>query len=149
MWRRNWWFALVLAGGCLFFGPQTSLGSGFALYEAGARSSALAGAVVARADDLSAIFYNPAGLVQLPGFQVMGGIGGIFPRDEIVTHFGSEATRNLMVTNGFVVPHFFTSYQVANRVWLGLGSLPLLDLGPNLTPTGLEEWTISKPPSKR
>ena len=59
----------------------------------------------------------------------MGGIGGIFPRDEIVTHFGSEATRNLMVTNGFVVPHFFTSYQVANRVWLGLGLSSPFGLG--------------------
>jgi long-chain fatty acid transport protein len=129
MWKRKWWFALVLAGGCLFLGPQMSFGSGFALYEAGARSSALAGAVVARADDLSAIFYNPAGLVQLPGFQVMGGISGIFPRDEIVTHSGPNATRNLMVNNGFVLPHFFTSYQVANRVWLGLGLFSPFGLG--------------------
>jgi long-chain fatty acid transport protein len=129
MWTRKWWFALVLAGGCLCFNPKTSLGSGFALYEAGARSTALASAVVARADDLSAIFYNPAGLVQLPGFQVMGGIAGIFPRDEIVTHFGSEATRNLLVTNGFAVPHFFTSYNVSNRVWLGLGLSSPFGLG--------------------
>jgi long-chain fatty acid transport protein len=81
--KRTRWFPVVLAYGWLFLCPSLSFGSGFALYEAGARSSALAGAVVARADDLSAIFYNPAGLVQLPGFQVMGA-HGLFPRTEIV-----------------------------------------------------------------
>lgn len=101
--------------------PSSGLGSGFALYEAGARSSGLAGAVVARADDLSAIFYNPAGLVQLPGFQVMGGFSFIVPRTEIVTHVGPFDTRTLMDSQLSAVPHFFASYQVAKRVWLGLG----------------------------
>jgi long-chain fatty acid transport protein len=91
------------------------------LYEAGARSSGLASAVVARADDLSAIFYNPAGLVQLPGFQVMGGFSFIVPRTEIVAHLGPVDSRNLVDSPVAAVPHFFASYQVANRVWLGMG----------------------------
>ena len=121
MWNRRWWIALVAAWGWLIMAPGSGLGSGFALYEAGARSSALAGAVVARADDLSAIFYNPAGLVQLPGFQVMGGFSFIVPRAEIVTHSGRVDTRTLMDSQVSAVPHFFASYQVADRVWLGLG----------------------------
>ena len=72
--KKTWWFALVLAWGGLFHCPGLSFGSGFALYEAGARSSALAGAVVARADDLSAIFYNPAGITQLEGTQAQFGM---------------------------------------------------------------------------
>jgi long-chain fatty acid transport protein len=127
--KRTWMFALVLVAGGILLGPRLSLGSGFALYEAGARSSALAGAVVARADDLSAIFYNPAGLTQLSGCQVMGGMTAFFPRTEIVTHAGSVATPNLMETNGFVSPHFFTSYQASNRVWLGLGVFSPFGLG--------------------
>ena len=66
MGRKSRWCILVSGLGWLFLAAKPGYGSGFALYEAGARSSALAGAVVARADDLSAIFYNPAGLVQLP-----------------------------------------------------------------------------------
>ena len=54
--NKKGWFALVAAWGWLIVAPASSLGSGFALYEAGARGSALAGAMVARADDLSAIF---------------------------------------------------------------------------------------------
>jgi long-chain fatty acid transport protein len=96
-------------------------GSGFALFEAGARGSALMGTMVARADDPSAIFYNPAGLVQLPGFQVMGGFSFIVPRAEIVTQFGGVETRTLMDSHVSTVPHFFASYGIADRVWLGLG----------------------------
>lgn len=121
MWNRRWWFALVAAWGWLIIFPSSGLGSGFALYEAGARGSALAGAVVARADDLSAIFYNPAGLVQLPGFQVMGGFSFIVPHTEIVTHVGGVDTPTQMDSQVIAVPHFFTSYQLGDRVWLGLG----------------------------
>jgi long-chain fatty acid transport protein len=97
-------------------------GAGFALYEAGARSTSLAGTVVARADDLSAIFYNPAGLVQLPGFQVMAGSTFIFPSTEIVTQLGTNSVSNRMDGGGVpIVPHFFASYQIAERLWLGLG----------------------------
>jgi long-chain fatty acid transport protein len=121
MWNGRGWFAVVAACGWLIMAPASGLGSGFALYEAGARSSALACAVVARADDLSAIFFNPAGLVQLPGFQVMGGFSFIIPRVEIVTQSGGVDTRTLMDSQVSTVPHFSSSYQVADRVWLGLG----------------------------
>jgi long-chain fatty acid transport protein len=119
--RMQWWFALFAAWGWIVVTPGSGLGSGFALYEAGARSTALAGAVVARANDPSAIFYNPAGLVQLPGFQLMAGSTLIFPSVEIVTHLGPLTTTNRLDSGISAVPHFFASYQLTNRVWLGLG----------------------------
>ncbi len=115
------WLALIAAWGCLIVAPASVSGSGFALFEAGARGSALMGTMVARADDPSAIFYNPAGLVQLPGFQVMGGLSFILPRTEIVTHFSGVETRTLMDSQVSAVPHFFTSYRINDRVCLGLG----------------------------
>lgn len=121
MWNKRRWLALVVACGWLIMAPASGLGSGFALYEAGARSSALGCAVVARADDLSAMFYNPAGLVQLPGFQVMGGLAFIVPRVEIVTQSGGVNTSTLMDSQLAAVPHFFASYQISDRVSLGLG----------------------------
>jgi long-chain fatty acid transport protein len=105
----------------LIMAPAAGYGSGFSLYEAGARASALMGTMVARADDPSAIFYNPAGLVQLPGFQVMGGVSFIVPRLEVVTHSGLVDTSTLMDSQASAVPHFFTSYHLSERVWLGLG----------------------------
>jgi long-chain fatty acid transport protein len=44
--------------------------TGFAIYEMGARAAALAGAFTAKADDASAISYNPAGLAFLDGFRI-------------------------------------------------------------------------------
>ena len=112
---------MVAVWGCLIVVPASVYGSGFALFEAGARGSALMGTMVARADDPSAIFYNPAGLVQVPGFQVMGGFSFILPRTEIVTQFSGVDTGTLMDSHVSAVPHLFASYRIADRVWLGLG----------------------------
>lgn len=49
------------------------MGGGFNIYEFGARSSTLGGAVVAQAYDASTIFYNPSGLAFLPGTNFYGG----------------------------------------------------------------------------
>jgi long-chain fatty acid transport protein len=118
---KKGWFFLVAAWAWLIMAPAAGYGSGFALYEAGARASALMGTLVARADDPSAIFYNPAGLVQLPGFQVMGGFSFIIPRTEIVTHAGAFSNNTFAESQAHVVPHFFTTYKLTDRVWLGLG----------------------------
>jgi long-chain fatty acid transport protein len=119
--KRKRWLFLLGAWGCLISTPASVCASGFALFEAGARGSALAGAMVARADDLSAIFYNPAGLVQLPGFQVMGGFSFIVPRVEVVTNLGGVETRTQADSQVSAVPHFFASYKLADWVWLGMG----------------------------
>jgi long-chain fatty acid transport protein len=119
--HRNRCFVLAAVWGWLIVAPALVYGSGFALFEAGARGSALMGTMVARADDPSAIFYNPAGLVQLPGLQVMGGFSLIVPRAEIVTHSGGVDTGTLMSSHVSAVPHLFASYRIADRVWLGLG----------------------------
>ena len=121
MGSKSRWCILVVGLGWLVAGTGQGFGSGFALYEAGARSSSLAGAVVARADDLSAIFYNPAGLVQLPKIQIMCGFTTFIPRVEIVTHLGPVATPNLMQSSVSFAPHFFASLPIGERVWLGLG----------------------------
>jgi len=42
---------------------------GFKAFELGARAAGLGGAFVARADDASAVFFNPAGLAFQPGFR--------------------------------------------------------------------------------
>lgn len=48
---------MILAGG-------TALGSGFSIFEQGAKATGMGGAFVATADDPSAIFYNVAGIAQ-------------------------------------------------------------------------------------
>jgi len=47
---------------CILLGLSSAYASGFRNYQQGARATALGGAFIARADDPSAIFYNPAGI---------------------------------------------------------------------------------------
>ena len=123
--------ALVLI--CLWSEP--GFGSGFALYEAGARSSALGGTMVGRADDLSAIFYNPAGLTQLPGFRVMGGVSLIMPNVDVATRMGPVSTSNHMHDKVFFPPHLYLSYQIpSSPLWLGLGVFSPFGLGVEFNP---------------
>ena len=72
--------------------PTIAFGHGFANYVQGGRSFATGGAFTAVADDSSAIFYNPAGIQQLGGSQIMLGFGNFFPAGG---KFSSSGTSNI------------------------------------------------------
>src|SRR5438876_7741942 len=57
----------------LFMTTGAAFGSGFALFEAGAKAVAMGGAFAATADDPSAIFYNVAGIAQQRRGEVLFG----------------------------------------------------------------------------
>ena len=67
--------ALALVACC----APVAWGEGFSLNEWSARGVSLAGGMVGRADDVSAIAYNAAGITQLPGTRTMGGFALITP----------------------------------------------------------------------
>lgn len=70
---RVWFLGFALGIVVLASGSHQCSGAGFAIWEGSARGTALGQADVGRADDPSALFYNPAGITQLPGLQVMEG----------------------------------------------------------------------------
>ncbi len=102
---------------------------GFALYQNGARGNSLEGTLVARADDPSALFYNPAGITQLSGLQVMAGATAIMPSLEIVTVHNGRSTTTPLEDNVWIPPHFYATYQWLDSVWLGLGAFTQFGLG--------------------
>lgn len=122
------WFVLV--GVVLsLVAVQASYGAGFGLYEGSARGNALGGTMVGRADDPSAIYYNPAGITQLSGVQVMGGATLIRPKATVnaVSPLGEVSTES--VDNNWVPPHLYGTYQVADSVWAGVGLFSRFGLG--------------------
>ena len=110
---------------------QLGWGAGFALYEGSARGNALGGAVVGRADDPSALFFNPAGITQLPGTQMMAGATFIMPKTDVTTHAtsGAPGITTTSESNVWIPPHLYLTYQATDKVWLGLGMFSPFGLG--------------------
>ena len=59
--------------------PVCIFANGFDIYEQSAEAVGLGGAFIAQADDPSAVFFNPAGIVQLEGTQLSVGVCLITP----------------------------------------------------------------------
>jgi long-chain fatty acid transport protein len=108
---------------------DSAFGAGFGIYEWSARGNALGGAMIGKADDPSAVAYNPAGITQLPGVQVMGGFTALMPSVEVDVdspgwYRGSESGSSESKSLGLdgIAPHAYLTWQVNDNVWFGLGS---------------------------
>jgi long-chain fatty acid transport protein len=106
-----------------------SLGSGFHIYEQGSKASGQAVAFTARADDASAVYYNPAALAWLDGRQASFGASAVFIGD---TTFDSQMdlTGSPLFTGGTFdmrsntryVPHAYYAKGAGDgRVAYGIG----------------------------
>ena len=104
---------------------------GFALYEGSARGNVLGAGLVASADDPSAVFYNPAGITQLKGKQVMVGLTAITPMITVETPGGVESD---FKRNWFFPPHAYYTQQINDKWWGGLGLFSRFGLGTEFDP---------------
>jgi long-chain fatty acid transport protein len=114
--------------------PSLSFGAGFALFETGTRSFAMAGAFVAVADDPSAMFWNPAGLAfqDDKGTQVMMGAILIAPQQTFYGEppYPGEGYSTEQKDQIFFPPHFQfvtplgerTTFGFAVQIPFGLGT---------------------------
>ncbi|HOW96889.1 MAG TPA: outer membrane protein transport protein, partial [Kiritimatiellia bacterium] len=122
---RRWTvLALGLAGLA-----QTGFGAGFALYEGSARGNALGGAMAGSADDASALYCNPAGITQLEGVQVMGGMTLIAPSTKVTTMTPAGSVTTETEENLWIPPHLYATWEASDRVWLGFGMYSRFGLG--------------------
>jgi long-chain fatty acid transport protein len=125
-WLVGWIVGII---GSLLMSAQC-FGAGFALWEGSARGNALGDAVVGRADDPSAVFYNPAGITQLPGLQVEAGATGIMTGGTVSTPGGRENLPGLPTVGAgsqdvnsdwALIPNMYLTYQASDCIWFGLG----------------------------
>ena len=119
---RTFFITVLLA---LFINVENVNAAGFALYEWGARGTSMAGTMIGRADDPSAVAYNPAGITQLEGTQTMVGFSVVAPGGKIDTQ--GETTR--IKSNYWIPPHAYLTHQMTDRAWLGLGVYTRFGLG--------------------
>jgi long-chain fatty acid transport protein len=121
---RGWKMLAVLL--VLLFTASTSFAAGFRLPEAGAKAMGMGFAFTAVADDPSAIYFNPAGLTQLQGQNVM--LGATY-----VNLDGADFTGTTPLTGGatrsetqkslsFVIPNaYYTKTTSDGYIAFGIG----------------------------
>lgn len=102
---------------------------GFALNEWSARGVSLAGGLVGRADDVSALAYNAAGITRLPGVRLMGGMAFIAPLGSIEADTPRGVHSTTAKPSVWPAPHGYASYQLNDSLWLGLGVFSRFGLG--------------------
>jgi len=92
--------------------------SGFALFEHSTKGMGMGGAFVARADDATAVYYNPAGITQLEKFNWSVGVTPIQPVVNVSDMSGNawDADDSLVL-----VPSAHITYQMTDKLWLGAG----------------------------
>ena len=101
---------------------SAALSGGFQLNEHGARAMGQGGAFAARASDLSAIYFNPAGLAYQKGTQVYVGATLIMPKtsfygpDQLNTN---QETK--MVSQTFNPINVYASIQITDDLVAGVG----------------------------
>ncbi|WP_432736178.1 OmpP1/FadL family transporter [Maridesulfovibrio sp. FT414] len=135
---RVWLCMLMILGGLAIvpgIGSKAEA-AGFALYEWSARGDAMGGAMIAKADDPSAIAWNPAGITQLKGTHTLVGASAIAPKNTLTTSYGGVDTDTSVKEEIFVVPHAYITHQINDNLWLGVGAFTRYGLGTSYS----ENW---------
>ena len=113
--------------------PLVTFAGGFGLNEQGAKASGMANAFAAQADDPTAVYFNPAGIVQLDGTQVTIGASPVIPQAkfENTTPAGSDPGNFRKSSTGdktnlddevIVVPNAYMTQKINDRASFGFGA---------------------------
>jgi long-chain fatty acid transport protein len=129
---RGWKMVAVLL--VLLFTASTSFAAGFRLPEAGVKAMGMGFAFTAQADDPSAIYFNPAGLTQLKGQNVMLGVtyvrenGGEFTGTTPLT--GGATVSETQKSLDFFIPNaYYTNTNASSGIAYGVGIFAPFGLG--------------------
>lgn len=152
---------LVVLAAC---SSSMAFAAGFGLYEGSARGNALGGAVMGKAVDASANFYNPATLSDLTNTVITVGMTTEHPTADV--YYDGRSSRK-MDPGCFVLPHVYVAQPLPYGFTFGLGVAPEYGLGthyhknwsmawdtrdttlegislnPNLTYAITEDWSVS------
>jgi long-chain fatty acid transport protein len=115
--------------------PSSVFGHGWGGYEQGAKAHGMGGAFTGLADDPSAVYYNPAGIVQLDNTQASLG----FAIPTIRGHFKSNGTSGIpgaesgdetdLKDQYFFIPNFYLTSKINEKLSLGFGEYTIFGLG--------------------
>ena len=132
----------LLAFGLVAGSVSGAFAEGFAVTEWSARGMGLGGGagggMVARADDPSAVAYNPAGITQIPGTATQMGLAVSMLNFDITRNHTGETVSTS--DQAWPIPHFYVTHQLSDRVWIGVGAFTRYGLGSQFP----DNWTMFK-----
>ena len=130
-----------LASLVVLMAAVTASASGFGIYEWSARGNAMGGAVAANPKDASAIAYNPAGMTELEGNNMMLGASAINPYADMdfEGYEGSTAKSNV-----WIPPHLYMTNQLTDKWWVGIGSFSRFGLGTEWEETWAGRYNVTE-----
>jgi long-chain fatty acid transport protein len=114
--------------GCLWGLAAPAWGAGFQLQDFDAKALGMANAFAAMADNPSAVYFNPAGIMQLEGMQGSASAIAVIPHTQYQADPGHG--RNIDMSQGpVVIPGMFGTAQLTEHIALGLGLFTPYALG--------------------
>ncbi len=129
-------FVILLETIIIFFiTPAIALGHGFANYVHGAKPVAMGNAFTALADDPTAIFYNPAGILKLNGTHFCFGATTFLANST----FKSNGTAGIpgayvgqttdLKDQVWIAPNIFLTHKINDHVAVGIGEFSSFGMG--------------------
>ena len=148
-------------------GALSAHAAGFALYGGSTKGMALGGAVMGKAVDASANFYNPATLADFTNTVITVGLCLEVPRADTEVTTGGMRLKGKLNSGCFYLPHFYVAQPLPYGFTFGIGGAPEFGLGsaygngwamnwnttettiegfavnPNLTYSVTDDWSVS------
>lgn len=123
--------AALLSFGLVAGSVSGAHAEGFAITEWSARGMALGGGagggMVARADDPSAVAYNPAGITQIPGTAMQMGLAVSMLNFDLTRYDNGKTVSSS--DQAWPIPHFYLTHQLNDKWWFGIGTFTRYGLG--------------------
>lgn len=123
--------AVALVSLMIFTFSSSAHGAGFLIYEHGAAAMAMGGAFIGLANDVSAIFHNPAGVAWLEGTQISAGTTLIFPSTTLTLDNWPDPSYQTidMESNMYYPSTFYISHKFSDKIVGGFGFFNPYGLG--------------------
>lgn len=141
--KRKAWRILVPIFFGIMLSASTAFSSGYQLNEHGATAVSMGGAFVARAWDPSSIYFNPAGLSYVKGFNVMLGGTLILPSTTFTGPYPNNAETK-MNSLTFFPPNAYVTYNFDNGLAAGIGVFTPEGLGTSWPQDWVGRFIITK-----
>jgi len=123
----------VIGSIMVLIGAPLALSSGLSIPEQGAAAMGMSAAMTARSEDLSALYYNPAGLDYVEGFELMAGVTPIMPSHHYSPFYDDKRDFRFKAieaeSNTFLPPQLYAAFRVSSKMVLGVGVFSPFGLG--------------------